>query len=82
MIKDGPHFSATVKALELEGSQRRATERNAANIVEAVIEAYGVVAKDRIDLKKVPKKPVTGLVYGRIQSGQNTCHDCQHSDGI
>jgi len=70
MIKDGPHFSATVKALELEGSQRRATERNAANIVEAVIEAYGVVAKDRIDLKKVPKKPVTGLVYGRIQSGK------------
>ena len=70
MITNGAHFTATLDALRLKGQERRDTERNAADIIDAVIIAYGVAANGDIDLGRIPNSPVTGLVYGRIQSGK------------
>jgi hypothetical protein len=70
MIVDGLHFAATVAALALQGDERRDTERNATEITRSVIKAYGVGADGNVDQRRVPNAPVTGLVYGRIQSGK------------
>lgn len=70
MIVNGNHFVATIKALDLEGVQRRATEKNAADIVAAISKAYGLAGRGKLNLKQIPRKPITGLVYGRIQSGK------------
>jgi len=70
MITNGPHFTATLDALALKGGERSDTERNATDILQAVSAAYGLAANGEIDLGRIPNDPVTGLVYGRIQSGK------------
>lgn len=70
MITGGAHFTATLDSLGLKGDERRDTERNAAEITTSVIAAYGVAEDGNIDLGRIPNRPVTGLVYGRIQSGK------------
>ena len=70
MITNGPHFTATLDALGLAGRQRNDTRRNAADITRAVLTAYGVTRNGTANNKKTPKAPITGLVYGRIQSGK------------
>lgn len=70
MIVNGAHFNATVAALKLDANQAADTTRNASNIVTAIINAYGSTGGGKIDPSRIPKAPVTGLVYGRIQSGK------------
>jgi hypothetical protein len=70
MISDGPHFSATLAALNLQDDERADTVRNASDIAQSIITAYGVDARGNIDATRLPNAPVTGLVYGRIQSGK------------
>jgi hypothetical protein len=70
MIKNGKNFSATLKALKLDASQSRETTKNATEIVTAIIKAYGSTTGRNINPARIPPKPVTGLVYGRIQSGK------------
>jgi hypothetical protein len=70
MIANGAYFTATLAALDLEDVERRDTERNAADIVRSIIVAYGTAADGDIDPARIPNNPVTGLVYGRIQSGK------------
>lgn len=70
MRLDGRHFTATLAALDLDVEQRAETERNASNILGAVIRAYGARNDGTIDAARIPNRPVTGLVYGRIQSGK------------
>jgi hypothetical protein len=67
---DGPHFRATLAALGLDAAQRGETERNATNILSVVIRAYGARADGTVHPTRIPNQPVTGLVYGRIQSGK------------
>jgi len=54
----------------LNGDEREATIRNATDIANAVIGAYGVDGRGELDVTRIPNTPVTGLVYGRIQSGK------------
>jgi hypothetical protein len=54
----------------LDGAELADAERNAANIIQAVITAYGTSAGGNLDANRIPNAPVTGLVYGRIQSGK------------
>lgn len=70
MITDGSHFTATLTALKLDADQAEDTTSNATNIVTAVIKAYGATVGGNIDPIRIPPTPVTGLVYGRIQSGK------------
>src|SRR3989344_4072033 len=72
MITNGEFFNATLEALDFEGDdqQRRDTEANAGNIVQAVMTAYGAPAGGVIDPTSTPTPPPVGLVYGRIQSGK------------
>ena len=70
MVVDGPYFTATLTALALNGDEREATIRNATDIANAVIGAYGVDGRGELDVTRIPNTPVTGLVYGRIQSGK------------
>lgn len=70
MIRNGKNFSATLRALKLDTSQSRETTKNAVEIVTAIIRAYGSTTGRNIDPARVPPKPLTGLVYGRIQSGK------------
>src|SRR5580700_8500407 len=70
MITDGPFFRQTLQALGLQGAEPADTERNAANIITAVTTAYGTDAAGNLDANRIPNAPVTGLVYGRIQSGK------------
>lgn len=66
----GARFVETLNALNLQGQERDDTIRNATEIVAAIIGAYGTGASGSIDLKRIPNAPITGLVYGRIQSGK------------
>jgi Z1 domain len=70
MRSDGPYFTATLDALRLDAAQRADAERNASGIVGAVITGYGTGADGAIDPDRIPNRPATGLVYGRIQSGK------------
>jgi hypothetical protein len=70
MITNGTYFTDTIAALRLATDQADAATRNAANITSSVIAAYGTGADGNIDVHRVPPRPVTGLVYGRIQSGK------------
>lgn len=72
MITNGEFFNATLEALDFEGDdqQRRDTEANAGNIVQAVMTAYGAPAGGVIDPTSTPTPSPVGLVYGRIQSGK------------
>ena len=70
MIIDGSYFTATLTALALVDDQRDATVQNATEIASAVIAAYGVDAGGALNGDRIPNAPVTGLVYGRIQSGK------------
>jgi len=70
MIVDGPYFSRTLDALNLENAQRQATIRNARDIVNAVMAAYGIQPGGDVATATFPNRPPTGLVYGRIQSGK------------
>jgi hypothetical protein len=69
MTKNGKNFSATLKAMKLDAAQSAETTKNASKIVSAIIKAYGAVAGG-INPAQTPPKQVTGLVYGRIQSGK------------
>jgi hypothetical protein len=70
MITDGSFFRQTVQSLGLVGAELAAAERNAANIIAAVMAAYGTDSGGELDTRRIPNAPVTGLVYGRIQSGK------------
>jgi hypothetical protein len=70
MDTNGPRFTETLKALDLKGDELTDTQRNAADIVAAIIEAFGKGGNGAIDPKRIPNDPITGLVYGRIQSGK------------
>jgi hypothetical protein len=70
MIRNGSYFTATLAALELDADQRADTRRNATDIVGSVMTAYGKKRDDTLDGARIPNAPVTGLVYGRIQSGK------------
>jgi Z1 domain len=70
MIIDGTHFRTTLSALRLDADQQADTTRNASEIVGAVIRAYGGTTEAGINPTRIPNRPRTGLVYGRIQSGK------------
>jgi hypothetical protein len=70
MIEDGRHFTETLGALRLETGQAAATRRNAADITGAVMTSYGTRADGNLNAARIPSALVTGLVYGRIQSGK------------
>jgi Z1 domain len=70
MITDGRYFNETLTALGLEGDERQDTQRNAVDILGAIIEAFGGTREAGIDPNRTPNDPRTGLVYGRIQSGK------------
>jgi hypothetical protein len=69
MITDGDYLKRTIDALHLDDdAQKEETRKNAGNIVKSIMLAYGG-SSDNISTV-APEKPVTGLVYGRIQSGK------------
>ena len=70
MQTNGSRFTETLNALNLKGSERADTQRNAADILDAIIAAFGTCADGSIDKSRIPNAPITGLVYGRIQSGK------------
>ncbi|MFD0987480.1 Z1 domain-containing protein [Methyloligella solikamskensis] len=70
MIVDGPFFRQTLDALQLEGDERLDAERNATNIIRAVVNSYGTTPAGELDEARIPNTQITGLVYGRIQSGK------------
>lgn len=70
MITNGSYFSDTLTALQLVGAQKTDTAKNAADIVRAIIAAYAGRKAKNINPSRVPPNLVTGLVYGRIQSGK------------
>lgn len=70
MITNGARFLDTLNALDLQGDERRETERNATKIVAAIISAFGTGVDGAIEQRRIPNTPITGLVYGRIQSGK------------
>ena len=70
MIEDGHYFTEALAALGLEPDQAAATSQNAADITSAVMTAYGTRADGNLNTTRIPNAPVTGLVYGRIQSGK------------
>jgi hypothetical protein len=70
MKTNGIRFTETLDALQLQGAERTDTRRNATNIVAAIIAAFGTGAEGSLDTKRIPNTPITGLVYGRIQSGK------------
>lgn len=67
---NGDYFSATIQALKLSGAEKNDAKRNAQDIVKAIIGAYSGKAAGSIQPSRTPPRPVTGLVYGRIQSGK------------
>ena len=70
MQTNGSRFFATLDALNLQGAERADARRNATDIVSAIITAFGAKADGSIDTSRIPNAPITGLVYGRIQSGK------------
>lgn len=70
MNANGPHFTETIKALALTDQQEADARRNASDIVGGIIAAYGATANGALDAGRIPNSPITGLVYGRIQSGK------------
>lgn len=70
MQTNGTRFAETLKALNLQGTERANTQRNAADIVTAVISAFGTRSDGSLDMRRIPAAPITGLVDGRIQSGK------------
>jgi hypothetical protein len=78
---DGQYFTSTLQALQLDADQQEDAERNAGSIVRKVVEAYKRhIAPDHVGAKAkgIPAgflpssnaRALTGLVYGRIQSGK------------
>jgi Z1 domain-containing protein len=70
MHTKGSRFKEALDALDLQGTERADTERNAAEIIAAIIAAFGTRADGALDARRIPNAPITGLVYGRIQSGK------------
>jgi len=70
MNANGSHFNETIKALGLTGQQDADARQNASSIVGGIISAYGAAADGTLDAGRIPNAPITGLVYGRIQSGK------------
>ena len=70
MNTNGAHFTETIKALQLTGQQEVDARRNASDIVGAIVGAYGTTTDGSLDANRIPNAPITGLVYGRIQSGK------------
>lgn len=78
---DGQYFAATIKALKLDADQEKDAKSNAESIVDKVIDAYErniAVGHVGAEAKGIPTgflasahaHALTGLVYGRIQSGK------------
>jgi hypothetical protein len=70
MDANGSHFDETIKALGLTDKQEVDARRNASDIVGGIIAAYGATTDGNLDANRIPNAPITGLVYGRIQSGK------------
>lgn len=70
MNQNGQYFTGTMNALRLEANQAAAATRNAAEITLAIMNAYGTLADGNLNSARIPRRPTTGLVYGRIQSGK------------
>lgn len=70
METNGDYFIRTLESLKLPADERADTTRNATNIVRAVIDAFTGVRGGVVAATHTPASPVTGLVYGRIQSGK------------
>jgi hypothetical protein len=70
MDASGPHFNETIIALGLRGQEEADARQNASSIVGGIISAYGTAANGSLDASRIPNAPITGLVYGRIQSGK------------
>jgi hypothetical protein len=81
MILNGKYFRAALQALKLPPAERSDAKANAESIVQKVLEAYNRklgAARSTSRRKKPGEKhsssaalrSVTGLVYGRIQSGK------------
>jgi hypothetical protein len=70
MDANGSHFNETIKALGLTDEQEVDARRNASDIVGGIIAAYGATTDGNLDANRIPNAPITGLVYGRIQSGK------------
>src|ERR1700752_2649696 len=79
--RDGPYFTATIKALRLPEDEEKDARRNAENIISQVINAYETnIAPGHVGATGtgIPQDfsasahlhGLTGLVYGRIQSGK------------
>jgi hypothetical protein len=71
MTTDGHYFTDTLQSINFETEEEKSdTVRNAKNIVSEIIKAYGGSPESGIDPAQTPTRPITGLVYGRIQSGK------------
>lgn len=70
MQTNGSRFTETLDALNLQSAERADTQRNATDIVAAIITAFGTRTDGSLDTRRIPNAPITGLVYGRIQSGK------------
>jgi hypothetical protein len=70
MDANGPHFNETIIALGLKDQEETDARQNASNIVSGIISAYGAATDGSLDASRIPNMPITGLVYGRIQSGK------------
>jgi hypothetical protein len=80
--KDGRYFTEALKALRLPADQEKETRANAENIVGKILDAYGQnISPDHVGAGSSGIPPgfstpggkshvLTGLVYGRIQSGK------------
>jgi len=78
---DGKYFTATMTALELEPNQEKEARTNAEKIVSQIVKSYDeniAVGHVGENAKGIPPgfthsphlHTLTGLVYGRIQSGK------------
>src|SRR3989344_515275 len=70
MITDGTYLKSALEALKLSPEEARETTKNSEEIVKELILAYGGNIATGIDPTVAPSSPLTGLIYGRIQSGK------------
>ena len=70
MQTNGSRFTETLDALNLQGAERADTQRNATDIVAAIIAAFGAQADGSLELGRIPNAPITGLVYGAFKAAR------------
>ena len=80
MQKNGPRLTETLNALNLEGTEREDTERNAANIVAAIIVAFGMRPDGSIEDETIYVADC--WVQQRNPKREDTGHDRQYGDGV